>query len=48
MKLRFDHNLSHRLVPRLADIFPDSAQTMRLGFKRAADALIWENARGMP
>ena len=45
MKLLFDHNLSHRLVPRLADIFPDSTQTKLLGFNRAVDALIWEHAR---
>jgi predicted nuclease of predicted toxin-antitoxin system len=45
MKLLFDHNLSHRLVPRLADIFPDSTQTKLLSFNRAADAAIWEYAR---
>jgi predicted nuclease of predicted toxin-antitoxin system len=45
MKLLFDHNLSHRLVPRLADIFADSTQTGLLGFNRAADTVIWEHAR---
>ena len=45
MKLLFDHNLSHRLVHRLADIFPNSTQTKLLGFNRAADAFIWEHAR---
>ncbi len=45
MKLLFDHNLSHRLVPRLADIFPDSTQTKPLGFNRATDSVIWEHAR---
>jgi predicted nuclease of predicted toxin-antitoxin system len=45
MRLLFDHNLSHRLVSRLADIFPDSTQTGLLGFNRAEDAVIWEYAR---
>lgn len=45
MKLLFDHNLSHKLVLRLADIFPDSTQTRFLGFNCAADASIWEHAR---
>src|SRR5437867_4493482 len=45
MKLLFEDNLSHRLVPRLADIFPDSTQTKLLGFNRAVDAVIWEHAR---
>lgn len=45
MQLLLDHNLSHRLVSRLADIFPDSTQTKLLGFNRAADTVIWEHAR---
>ena len=45
MKLLFDHNLSHRLVRRLADVFPDSTQTRLLGFGRADDPVIWEHAR---
>ena len=45
MKLLLDHNLSHRLVHRLADIFPESTQTKLLGFNRAADTFIWEHAR---
>ena len=45
MKLLFDHNLSHRLVRRLADVFPDSTQTRLLGFGRAGDPVIWEHAR---
>jgi len=27
MRLLFDHNLSRKLVRRLADLFPDSSQT---------------------
>ncbi len=45
MKLLLDHNLSHRLIRRLADIFPDSTQTRLLGFNRADDPVIWEYAR---
>lgn len=45
MKLLFDHNLSHRLVQRLSDIFPDSAQTRLLNFGTAPDAAIWEYAK---
>ena len=35
MKLLFDHNLSHKLVLRLADIFPDSTQTQLLDLSTA-------------
>jgi predicted nuclease of predicted toxin-antitoxin system len=45
MKLLFDHQLSHKLVKRLADIFPDSSQTRLLGFGTADDRAIWEHAR---
>jgi predicted nuclease of predicted toxin-antitoxin system len=45
MKLLFDHNLSHKLVPRLADIFPDSTQTRLLNFGTANDSTIWQYAR---
>ena len=45
MKLLFDHNLSHKLVRRLADIFPDSTQTSRLGFNLADDDVIWQHAK---
>ncbi len=45
MKFLFDHNLSHKLVARLADIYPGSTQTRLLGFARAADPEIWFHAR---
>jgi predicted nuclease of predicted toxin-antitoxin system len=44
MKLLFDHNLSHKLVRRLADIFPDSTQTGLLNFSTADDSIIWQHA----
>lgn len=45
MKLLLDHNLSHKLVTRLTDIYPGSTQTRLLGFARAADPEIWFHAR---
>jgi predicted nuclease of predicted toxin-antitoxin system len=45
VKFLFDHNLSHKLVARLADIYPGSTQTRLLGFARAADPEIWFHAR---
>jgi len=45
MKLLFDHNLSHRLVRRLADVFPGSTQTRLLGLNTAEDGVIWNHAR---
>ncbi|HEY5040891.1 MAG TPA: DUF5615 family PIN-like protein [Verrucomicrobiae bacterium] len=45
MKLLFDHNLSPKLVRRLADIFPDSTQTRPLNFSTADDSTIWQHAK---
>src|SRR5438874_6392174 len=45
MKLLFDHHLSHGLVRRLADVFPDSTQTRLLGLATATDDTIWEYAK---
>jgi predicted nuclease of predicted toxin-antitoxin system len=44
MRLLFDHNLSHKLVRRLADRFPDSTQTRLIGLAQAPDGAIWEYA----
>ena len=44
MKLLFDHNLSHKLVDRLADIFPDSTHTILLGLSEASDTHVWQTA----
>ena len=45
MKLLFDHNLSHKLVRRLADIFSDSTQTQLLDLSTANDSTIWQYAK---
>ena len=45
MKLLFDQNLSPKLVPRLADVFPGSSHVQLEGLDCASDARIWEHAR---
>jgi predicted nuclease of predicted toxin-antitoxin system len=45
MRLLLDHHLSHKLVTRLADVFPDSTQTRLLGLATAPDHAIWEHAK---
>ena len=37
MKLLLDENLSHRLVEKLADLFPDSTHVRLVGLKSAED-----------
>jgi predicted nuclease of predicted toxin-antitoxin system len=41
MKLLFDHNLSPRLVDRLADLFPESTHIYTLGMDRSEDREVW-------
>jgi len=41
VKLFFDHNIFHRLVSQIADIFPDSTQTRLLGLGRTNDPQLW-------
>jgi len=45
MKLLFDHNLSPRLVDRLADIYPNSQHVFLLGLDQADDRILWEYAK---
>jgi len=45
VKLLFDHNLSRRLVPKLADLFPASAQAGQVGLATAQDSAVWDFAR---
>jgi predicted nuclease of predicted toxin-antitoxin system len=45
MKLLFDQNLSFKLCPLLADLFPDSDQVRQLGLDQADDRAIWQHAR---
>ena len=41
MKLLFDHNISHKLVGRIVDVFPDSSQTRLLNLSRTNDPQLW-------
>ena len=45
MKLLFDHNLSYKLVARLAGLFPDSAHVRNVNLHEADDRTVWEYAR---
>lgn len=40
MKLLFDENLSHRLVDRLADVYPGSQHVRQLGMKSSPDRIV--------
>ena len=46
MKLLWDHNLSPRLVRKLADVFPDSLHVADVGLAAADDAQVWSYAAG--
>ena len=45
MKLLFDHNLSHKLVGHLGDMFPGSEHVRNVGLEEAADHAVWEYAK---
>lgn len=45
MKLLFDNNLSHKLIDKLADIFPKSSHVSLLELDRASDSEVWDIAR---
>ena len=45
MKLLFDENISHKLVPRLADLFPGSVHPRDIALTSSDDRLIWEHAK---
>lgn len=45
MKLLLDHNLSPRLVNRLADIFPESTHVYPLDMAETEDIEIWQYAQ---
>ncbi len=40
MRLLFDQNLSHKLVERLADAFPDSLHVRNIGMRSSTDTAI--------
>ena len=45
MKLLFDQNISHRLVNRVQDIFPDAQQVRGVSLENYSDKHIWEFAQ---
>jgi predicted nuclease of predicted toxin-antitoxin system len=45
VKLLLDHNLSHKIAIRLADVYPESTQTRLLNFGRTGDSELWFYAR---
>lgn len=45
MRLLFDHNLSPRLVRRLADLYPDASHVASLGLEQASDVAVWSFAQ---
>jgi predicted nuclease of predicted toxin-antitoxin system len=45
VKLLFDENLSPRLVPALADVFPGSAHVQGVGLGSGSDEAVWLFAR---
>lgn len=44
MKLLFDHNLSPRLVNRLADLYPHSNHLFNLQLNTIEDSIVWQYA----
>ena len=46
MKLLFDQNLSPRLVPALADVYPGSVHVREVGLRDADDEAVWRYAAG--
>jgi predicted nuclease of predicted toxin-antitoxin system len=45
VKLLFDENLSRKLVPRRADLYPGSAHVVGVRLMNSPDREIWEFAR---
>ncbi|MFT4927672.1 MAG: putative nuclease of putative toxin-antitoxin system [Phenylobacterium sp.] len=45
MKLLLDNNLSHRLVARIIDLYPESSHVMTVGLDEAEDEEIWDYAK---
>jgi predicted nuclease of predicted toxin-antitoxin system len=45
LKLLFDQNLSHKLVTRLADIYPTASHVQFHDLEEKTDTEIWEFAR---
>jgi len=44
-KLLFDNNISHRVLPRIADIFSDTTHVMLENLDESSDEKVWYFAR---
>ena len=44
-KLLFDNNISHRVIPRIADIFPNANHVMLEHLDESSDEKVWWFAR---
>lgn len=44
-KLLLDNNISHRLLSRIGDIFPNSEHVMLLNLDTASDMQVWQYAK---
>lgn len=44
MKLLFDHNISPKLVTRLAEQYPESSHVVLLALDKASDLQVWQFA----
>jgi predicted nuclease of predicted toxin-antitoxin system len=44
-RLLFDNNISHRILPKISDLFPDSAHVMLESLDEASDLDVWKFAR---
>ena len=45
MKLLFDNNLSHKLIERLSDVYPNSTHVMIVNLDESEDEEIWKFAK---
>jgi predicted nuclease of predicted toxin-antitoxin system len=45
MKLLLDENISRRLVPLLANAYPDSTHVVLQGLQQASDGAVWQYAK---
>lgn len=41
MKLLFDQNISYRIIPKVADVFPQAKHISQVGLANAEDVDIW-------
>jgi len=45
VKLLLDENLSDRIVPKIVELYPNSAHVKTLGLTNTDDSIIWDYAR---